>query len=405
MHIRIAAASLAAFAASAQAAPAHYDIHARLDPAHGSLEATTVVTLPADQAQGAQAFLLGDSYRVEQATSDAPAEVKVETVKEPFPGQRIQFRFKQPPTAPVTLTFRYGGPLAGSGEPPLNAISPERVELNVDSFWLPVHDDLATRFDADAEIEGIPADFVVVAPGQVSRSGGKLRIHRSTLDMDVALVAAPGLSCVRDGFELCARDLKSPLAEVYGKRGREALAFLTGWFGPMPNGAPKVVVVERPRNSGYARAGYVVVTSGSDAPEFRSAKFICHEFSHAWWSPANPATEDHWLTESLAEYTALRYVEQAFGKDKLDWFLDHKRQDAAQAPPVLGGGRRNDDVLYAKGPLLLFGLQERIGRAKMDAVMARLGRRPPRTTAAFLSVLGEVAGPDEARTFEADLRK
>lgn len=397
---------IATFAlAAAQAAPAHYDIHARLDLAKGSIEATTVITLPAEQARGTQSFLLGDSYRIEQAASDAPAEVKVEAVKEPFPGQRISFAFRPLPKGPVTLTFRYGGPLAGSGDPPLNAISPERVELNVDSFWLPVHDDLSTRFTADTEIEGLPADFVVVAPGQVSRSGGKLHIHRSTLDMDVAFVAAPGLSCVQDGFQLCARDLNGPLAEIYRKRGREALAFLTNWLGPMPNGSPKVVVVERPRNSGYARAGYVVVTSGSDAPEFRSAKFICHEFSHAWWSPANPATEDHWLTESLAEYTALRYVEQAFGKDKLDWFLDHKRADAAQAPPVLGGGRRNDDVLYAKGPLLLFGLQTRIGREKMDTVMARLGRKPPRTTAEFLAVLGDIAGADEARTFEAELRR
>ena len=71
----------AAFAAAvAQAAPAHYDIHARLDLARSSIEATAVVTLPADQAQGALAFLLGDSYRVEEAASDARATVKVETV-------------------------------------------------------------------------------------------------------------------------------------------------------------------------------------------------------------------------------------------------------------------------------------------------------------------------------------
>lgn len=404
MRIWITAAGLAA-ATAAHAAPAHYDIHAKLDLARGAIEATTAVTLPADQAQGAPAFLLGETYKVEQAAASAPAQVKIETVKEPFAAQRIRFQFNQPPKGPVTLTFRYGGPLAPSGEPPLNAISPKLIELNVDSFWLPVHDDLATRFTADTVVEGVPADFVVVAPGQVTRTGSTLRIHREALDMDVAFAAAPGLKCVKEGIELCAADPQSPIAAIYQRQGAAALKFLQDWFGPIPNGSPKVVVISRARDSGYARTGYVVVTDhGETPPEFRLAKFICHEFSHAWWSPAKADTEDHWLTESLAEYTGMRFVEAAFGVEDRDWYLTRKRETAAKAQPILGGGRRDEDTLYSKGPVLLFDLEARIGRPKMDAMMARLGRKPPRTTAEFLAVLSEVAGADAAREFEAKLR-
>jgi hypothetical protein len=364
-----------------------------------------VVTLPADQAQGAPAFLLGESYKLETATSSAPADVQVEPVKEPFAAQRIRFAFRQAPQGPVTLTFRYGGPLAPSGEPPLDAISPERIELNLDSFWLPIHDDLATRFTADTEVEGVPPGFTVIAPGEVTRERGLVRLHREALDMDVAFVAAPGLKCVQDGFQLCAADPDSPMARIYRRQGSAALSFLQAWFGPIPNGAPKVAVVSRPRDSGYARTGYVVVTERGDTPEFRLAKFISHEFSHAWWSPARADSEDHWLTESLAEYTSMRFVEANFGVEQRDWFLSRKREEAAKAPAMLGGGRRGDDVLYAKGPVLLFDLEGRIGRDKLDAVMARLGRRPPRTTADFLAALSDVAGPDAARAFDAELRK
>ena len=172
----------------------------------------------------------------------------------------------------------------------------------------------------------------------------------------------------------------------------------------MPGSPARVVMVRRPRVSGYARPGYVVVTEGRTGAEVGQAKFVAHEFAHAWWMGGNSTTEDRWLSESTSEYAALRYVETAFGAAARDEMLKSKRDAAAKAGPVLGAGRRTDAELYNKAPVLLFDLEQRIGRERLDQVMGELARNPPKVTADFLRVLSRVAGEEAARTFETALR-
>ena len=85
-----------------------------------------------------------------------------------------------------------------------------------------------------------------------------------------------------------------------------------------------------------------------------------------------------------SEYVSLRYVEASFGRDERDAMLAKKRDAAAKAHAILGHGAQSDDELFAKGPLLLFELEDRIGRAKLDR---------------------NAAGAEAACAFEARLRE
>lgn len=173
----------------------------------------------------------------------------------------------------------------------------------------------------------------------------------------------------------------------------------------MPGKPVRIVVVKRERASGYARLGYIVVTDRSRGGDAGTAKFVAHEMAHAWWAPVDPNTEHRWLQESIAEYVALRYIEQAMGVAARDELLAPKREAAATAKPILGGTRWTDAELYAKGPLLLFELEERIGRATLDRVLSALAARPPKVSADFFAVLADLAGAAEARRFEHRLRE
>lgn len=382
----------------------HYDVTATVDTARGIITASVKVTLPTASLQAVNEFQLGTTYEVSGLSASPGARVELSHADESH-AQTVIVRCQTSPRQDVEMRLQYRGPLAPTGTPPLNLIQPNLVELNLDSFWLPTARGFPP-FTVRADIAGIPPDFGVVGNGVVQRSGDHVLIHRETGDVDLAFVAARGLHrSVSDGFELYAADLATETAKVYLRHGPSIMKFLESWFGPMPGRPARVVVVNRERKSGYSRPGYIVVTESSHASETASAKFMAHEFAHAWWHSGDPRTENRWLSESMAEYISLRYVESALGPAKRDELLAPMREIAAKAGPMLGAGERTDAELYGKGPLLLFDLENRIGRARLDQLFASLAPHPPAITADFMSALAAVAGAKEAAAFNQEMHR
>lgn len=387
----------------------NYDVTAEVDTARGSLAVKVTITLPASEVQAENELQLGSTYEISSVNAGPQATVEV-VRPEKLGVQKIIVNCQMPRRDDLVLKLSYGGPLTVLSTPPINSITPDLIELSFDSYWLPVQA-VSQRFTVNADITGVPTGMAVVANGVVRRNGAHVLITRATGDVDLAWVAMRGMQrATADGFELDATDLTTDTAKLYLRHGAAAVKYLEAWFGPMPGRPVRVVVVKRERRSGYARPGYVVVTErpAADPPrEAASAKFIAHEFSHAWWScpPCDPRTENRWLSESIAEYLALRYVEMALGHDALEEALAAKRIEAAKAGPLLGAGERGDAELYNKGPLLLFDLEARIGRSRMDKLLAGMAPHPPADTAGFLRELAAAAGEEAAREFDQAMRR
>jgi hypothetical protein len=383
----------------------HYDVEATVDTARNALANSVNIALSAPEVQTVNEFLLGGTFKISQAHAGPDATVEVGLTDKPFPGlQRITVRCKMPRRNGLQIQLRYNGPLASLDTPPLNSITPDRIELSLDSFWLPYEEGFK-KFTVKADIRGVPPDLVVVGTGAVRRTNGHVYITRETGDVDLAFVAMRGLQrATSDGFELYAADLSTKASTIYLRHGGAIMKFLETWFGRMPGRPVRVVVVQRKRKSGYNRIGYIVITEGVAQREPELAHFMAHEFAHAWWAPCDPRTEDRWLSESIAEYIAIRYIEATMGSGSREVALSAKRSEAAKAGPLLGAGERGYSELYNKGPILLFDLEASIGRTSMDNLLARLAQHPPRTTAEFMRALSEVAGEESTRKFDEAMR-
>ena len=403
-------AALAALTSGA--APAreeiHYDVRASIG-ADGALDADVRITLPAEIAGKGKAFLLSRRFSVAAVDAGKGSTVTVTPVESPVEDiNRYDFKFAT--AGERRLHFRYRGLLNTKYDSGVTAVRPDTIELFLDHMWIPFGADIQTMFVADARINGLAKNLVVVGQGKVTRTATGVRIRRSMLDVDLPMVAMTGLDrAAAPGVEYYARDLNTPVSRLYVKHGAAASAFFREWFGPLPDPDPiRVVAVSRERRLGYTRTAYTVVNdtgraTAEDDGGLGTGRHIAHEIAHAWWRSASPISDDFWLVESAAEYCAWRYVEFAFGADKAMKLQVAVRPAAMTAGPVMGHGRPSRVQLYQKGPLLLVALEKRIGRPRMDALMVEVSRKQPNTGPQFFSALRAMAGDAEAAWFEAAL--
>lgn len=393
----------------AQTAP-HYDMTLRFDAPAGQVTATVTITLP--DARGETAFILGNRFKLDRIDAGRNARVSVMPADNPIPHvNRIAVRFPGRHIAPRRVTFVYHGPLDEAGDD-VPALSPQRIELDIEQAWFPAREDLAMPFTLNAVITGLPENLIVVPQGDFHRVGDRLTIHRDSLDADMLIDGAVGLTRVAGpNVDFYAADQSDPLIVALRRHAFGAADFYNKLFGP-PNPAPvKMVVVPRGNGAGYSRRSFVVMPTfrkpGAPLPPFDEssvARFVSHEFRHAWKENiAGLDYDSYWVSESVAEYFALRYAEQTLGEAEFKAVLARKRKAAEDSGPLIGVGHKpGGTALYQKGPVLLFDLEARIGRATLDRVLIR--PHPPVSTAAFLKELAGVAGTDIARAFEAKLR-
>ena len=389
----------------------HYQVLATIAPG-GELTADVTITIPAGALSEGD-FILGRRFALQPIETSPPAEVRVEPTDKPLGGLHgIHVRFDGAQTRPSTVRFRYSGQIFASAEQDRLGYTPDAIEMALELMWLPYVSELNRRFTLDAELRGIAPDMVVVAQGDVRHEGDRVRIHRRVADFDFAWVAVRGLQVVQEpGIEFYARDFADPLVQVLRKHSLAAARFHQQWFGPLPGGPIRLAVVPRGVGGAYARVGYTIIADGRkqgepppELSELGRAATVAHEFAHAWWSPADPFSEDYWLAESIAQYASWRYIEATFGTEKLYAELQKARDAVKDAGPVLGHGRPSRLVLYTKTPLLLKDLEQQIGREQFDNVLVKLSRNPPRKTQEFLDALRGVAGERVAADFEAALR-
>lgn len=413
IRLPLVVALLWAIAAPALAAPSepigHYRVDARFDPGSGRLEARAEINLPPEAVPADFAFILGRRFTL-APVEVAGAKVSIEHTDAPLPElQRVVIAYDKPPTKPVKLRFAYKGLVAGpSGA---GAFSAERVELNLEDAWLPIRADLNLYFTLDVKISGMPSGIVAVAKGDLKQRAGRLTLRRATPDSDLTLTGAPGLTAIAGpDLDFHAANQDDPLVATLRRHALGSAAFYRRLYGDPVAGDVRMVILPRASSGGYARRGFIVMPTfrkpGDPTPKFDSVslgRFVAHEFSHAWLPAVAPGGENFWVSESVAEYLSMRYLEGEFGVAERDAMLARKRAAAAKAGPMVAAARPSGVALYQKGPVLLFDLEARIGRPALDRVLIRRDR--PLTSADFLEALAAEAGAPVAAAFAEDLKR
>jgi len=187
----------------------------------------------------------------------------------------------------------------------------------------------------------------------------------------------------------------------------EALQFYTQRFGPLP--FKHLAISPIPGGFGQGFPGLVYISTlsyydpndkplerlNSSTRVFYSEQLRAHEIAHQWWG--NTLTEqdyhDLWLMESLADYSALLFLEQHKGPDVLAGILARYKANLLEKNEtgetvesagaiVLGDRlrtsrtpRARETITYEKGTWVLHMLRRIMGDQKFFAMLAELRRK------------------------------
>ena len=179
---------------------------------------------------------------------------------------------------------------------------------------------------------------------------------------------------------------------------KDSLAYFTAHYGPYQHKLLRIIEFPRFRRSGGFAAsfpntvpfneaiGFTAKVDDRDPKDIDYPYFVtAHEVAHQWWAhqetPANVQGAE-FITESLAEYSALMVLKQKYGDAKMRRFLKHELdrylmgrglEQKGEQPLLRADGAAY--IHYQKGALTLYALQDAIGEAAMDDALSAFLKR------------------------------
>ena len=135
-----------------------------------------------------------------------------------------------------------------------------------------------------------------------------------------------------------------------------------------------------------------------------------HELAHQWWGHqliGSQTQGSNMMSESLAEYSALKVMEKKYGEDmtrkflryELDGYLRGRAGETRHEPPIVLV-QREPYVWYQKGSMVMFALADYIGEDKVNLALHnfleknRYATGPYPDTRGFVAALREQTPPE-----------
>ncbi|MET3469968.1 hypothetical protein ABIC78_000470 [Novosphingobium sp. 1529] len=182
-----------------------------------------------------------------------------------------------------------------------------------------------------------------------------------------------------------------------------ALGYYRRNFGPYQFGYARIVEFPGYASFAQAFAGTMPFSESigflgdfSDPDKIDYATYVAaHELSHQYWAHQEISAEMQggtMMVETLAQYSALMVMKQLYGPDKirrflryeLDRYLSSRGREAVEEVPL---ARVEDQpyIHYRKGAVALYLLQDRLGEARVNAMLRQILARyrfqgPPYST-------------------------
>jgi hypothetical protein len=221
----------------------------------------------------------------------------------------------------------------------------------------------------------------------------------------------------------------SPLDRLKAMSGdlMEALEFMGSRFGPPPLANLNVTPIPGRFGQGFPGLIYLSTLNYLDTPRadapgpFFSEMLQSHEIAHQWWgnSVTPSRSEDEWLMEALANYSALLYLEKKRGTKAVDQVLESfrehllkvndKNETVESTGPIVWGFRLQNSqspsawqaITYEKGAWIFHMLRKRMGDPAFLKMLAELERRyhlTPVSTEDLERLAIELMGPAGKKT-------
>ena len=387
-------------AAGASAHDYHYQGKVRIDPASGYLKASWTIDVRSADALEIT-FYIRDSLNKPNISGADVAENTIEKVSgfDDFWAMSITLTENQN-DGPRHIEVAYDGVLLPEPLPnKINSITPDVVELNVDSFWFPMDASFSKLLSAELEVE-IAGNWQGISTGDVATKDGLVTITNNDPRLDIAFTLARAPKLIEsENFTIFDLRAEATGIDALVNTANACTKELNGLFGnerPLPKS--KLVITDR-SESGYARENYIALTDiGGYTPEHLTL-FLCHEFAHFWAKGADFSGVENWLNESLAEYAALVAVRGILGDAAYKDYLERFESQIADAdlPPIWREGQTERGpylVLYRKGPLALMAFERQYGKEQLIEIVRRFFNQPNKTTPALLDIVKAVSGAE-----------
>lgn len=204
---------------------------------------------------------------------------------------------------------------------------------------------------------------------------------------------------------------------------KASLSYLTDRFGPYPYG--ELNVVETPRYGGFGAASPYVITFTEDFffSRVREGQVdqpfygIAHEVAHTWWGGlvrGAPVGGAGFLSESLANYSAMLITEQTYGPEAGRRLYDFQMERYLRGRALQGDEvpvlevEDQPYVAYRKGALALYTLRDHIGEEAVNGAVRRYFQRfhhddgPPYPSSLDLYAELRAATPDSLHPMLTD---
>lgn len=268
--------------------------------------------------------------------------------------------------------------------------------LRAEDLWQPLLDDpQGAVFDVRL---AVPPEQVGVAPGDLLQDVADKEVRRYHFRSHRPFQRATVYFGDFMTSDVMAGDTKIQLfGEQSDPKVRQNMKFVltelqnivkifTTLYGPLET--PVLRVAGTPTAHGRGFEGLVLLSqhAGFGAEDSNSDIFRAHEIAHQWWGnlvqPKN-WPEDRWLSESLAEFSALEYFRIRYPGDRVvkeklsDWARpileapkvtaislkgEERKIRSSEISPLMDGGEN----VYVKGPLVLHMLRYMFKLVKGD---------------------------------------
>ena len=408
-----------AFSATAVAEIKSYTGSVELKPSRGEIRADLVIT---PVAQGApiteEVLYLNKGIRIEDVDCSACSGYSFDTDRT---GQYryvehgapliVTFRHPLQPGEKTRIRLKYGGGIVPDSWG-VNMLTPEWTELAMYSGWYPYQPGANDfRFDLRVKTE---AGYEIATNGELGRTQGRRWIIREVEPTsDIVLIASRDLhkrTVERGGVRLVFHYAPAQESAI-NSLARDTSTMLerySAWFGEAPLKHATIVLNQRKRGGAYVRPRFMSMPISADERNQEADRsWLAHEVAHFWWVGADAATWEDWLNEAFAQYSALLFLRATSGQTAFEAAIKRAREKVMGAPPIWGLDRNSEKaqlVLYEKGALRLYELEEMIGRSSFNTFLARLKRERIKTTADLLACLERHTTREVRQRFERLLK-
>jgi tetratricopeptide (TPR) repeat protein len=310
-----------------------YVIDAELDPATHHLAAKAVVSFTAPENSEAVSFGFHPALKVSKISDEAGTVLTGE--RSPDGGVRITPATPFVPGQAAHWSFEYEGTITGNDDGPIEGLKLAAIQepisyLLYPARWFPTTGYLTNRFTMELHIR-VPQGMRVFASGSLGASkpvtlangkeGDQYDFNWTKPGFPGTVIAGRYVNPISAG----AGNVKVYLTVSHQQSGNELAQtaarefdFFSESFGAAESN--RLNVVELPDDTLPAVwAPELAAILGSRVGDKSGIRLLANTIAHEWWgSEVSPRTlNDAWITNGMARYGELMYVEDESGKNAL----------------------------------------------------------------------------------------